>query len=406
MTSAPAEGRWGRDPEVRKLEGPQHRPPAEMPRDLEGMTALRSGSSGVPAAEVLAQSAAPPRERTVVEGNLVEHPIWKLTNRQARPKRLMIDKETGKVLLDPETRRPREYVDPDDYTQVFELGPNPADPQKRRQLVIKADVHAGFPTVHAFRVLVVIVERAHALGYASQKVPITPTHVANGLGFADPSGAHFTAIYNSLDALENVQLSYVDSYYDVTAKAVHPGRRTERLVKKCVFKLRPARRAICSAPPATRQHPPEQLEPEDYVELGDGLWASLTSGYRFAVDRPYLNSLPTETAQRLYSYLAKKDYKSRFYEERVVNIGRRLGLAKTSPSDIRASLEPACEVLLRPIGAGRKAFLRSFTFEGARALMKLVVETNREQDVDDACAVAARGRQVVEELRRRLIHRR
>jgi len=24
---------------------------------------------------------------------------------------------------------------------------------------------------------------------------------------------------------------------------------------------------------------------EDYVELGDGLWESLTSGYRFAVDR-------------------------------------------------------------------------------------------------------------------------
>jgi hypothetical protein len=163
-----------------------------------------------------------------------------------------------------------------------------------------------------------------------------------------------------------------------------------------------------SAAVSPGQAPPrvEQLEPEDYVELGDGLWSSLTSGYRFAVDRPYLNSLPTETAQRLYSYLAKKDYKSRFYEERVVNIGRRLGLAKTSPSDIRASLEPACEVLLRPIGAGRKAFLRSFAFEGARAHMKLVVETNREQDVDDACAVAARGRQVVEELRRRLNNRR
>ncbi len=189
------------------------------------MTAPRSDSAVTQAAEAFARIAAPPRERTVVEGNLVEHPIWKLTNRQARPKRLMVDKETGKVLLDYETRKPREYIDPDDYTQVFDLGPDPADPRKRRQLVIKADVHAGFPTVHAFRVLVVIVERAHALGYASQKVPILPTHIANGLGIDDPSGAHFTAIYNSLDALENVQLSYVDSYYDVTAKTVHFGRR-------------------------------------------------------------------------------------------------------------------------------------------------------------------------------------
>jgi len=134
----------------------------------------------------------------------------------------------------------------------------------------------------------------------------------------------------------------------------------------------------------------------------NGLWRSLTSGYRFAVDRTYLNSLPTETAQRLYSYFTKKDYKSRFYEERVVGLGRRLGLAKTAPSDIRASLEPACEALLQPIGAERKAFLRAFSFEGTRAQMKLVIETSREQDVDDACAVAERGRQVVEELRKRL----
>jgi hypothetical protein len=75
----------------------------------------------------------------------------------------------------------------------------------------------------------------------------------------------------------------------------------------------------------------DAIEPEDYVELGDGLWRSLTSGYRFAVDRTYLNSLPTETAQRLYSYFTKKDYKSRFYEERVVGLGRR----SASPLDCR-----------------------------------------------------------------------
>jgi len=96
-------------------------------------------------------SAVPPRERTVVEGNIVEHPIWNLSNRQARPKRLMVDAETGKVLVDPRTLKPREYVDPADYTQEFDLGPDPSDGSKRRQLVIKADVHAGFPTVHALR---------------------------------------------------------------------------------------------------------------------------------------------------------------------------------------------------------------------------------------------------------------
>jgi len=204
---------------------------------------------------------------------------------------------------------------------------------------------------------------------------------------------------------------------------VHPGRRTERLVKKSVFKLHLSERArdaraprqdlgadsVASAGTSCAVHQQrlgDAIEPEDYVELGDGLWRSLTSGYRFAVDRTYLNSLPTETAQRLYSYFTKKDYKSRFYEERVVGLGRRLGLAKAAPSDIRASLEPACEVLLQPIGAERKAFLRAFSFEGARAQMKLVIETNREQDVDNAGAIAERGRQVVEELRKRLSNRR
>ena len=92
---------------------------------------------------------APPRERTVIEGNIVEHPIWRVSNPQDRPKRLMVDKETGKVLVDPGTMKPREYVDPEDYTQVIDLVPAPSDPRKRRQLVITADLHARFPTVHA-----------------------------------------------------------------------------------------------------------------------------------------------------------------------------------------------------------------------------------------------------------------
>jgi hypothetical protein len=182
----------------------------------------------------------------------------------------------------------------------------------------------------------------------------------------------------------------------VRAKAVHPGRRTERLVKKTVFELRPRQRASAARP--VEDGTVTTTDPEDYVELGDGLCESLTSGYRFAVDRAYLNGLDTDLAQRLYSYPAKKkDNRSRFYEESVVRIGRRLGLVKTSPSAIRSSLEPACEILKRPSGSDRKAFLRSFAFDGERSAMKLVVETNREADAIDA----DRGREVIEELARR-----
>ncbi len=53
--------------------------------------------------------------------------------------------------------------------------------------------------------------------------------------------------------------------------------------------------------------------------------------------------------------------------------------------------------LLEPLGDERKAFLRAFSFEGNRGSMKLVVESNREQDV----AAPGAGRQVVAQLRRK-----
>jgi hypothetical protein len=161
-----------------------------------------------------------------------------------------------------------------------------------------------------------------------------------------------------------------------------------------------------TSPQVQPEFPDGSAESENYVELGDGLWLSLTSGYRFAVDRPYLNALPTETAQRLYSYLAKKDYKSRFYEERVVSIGRRLGLSKTIPADIRASLEPACKALQQPLGSDRKVFLRDFLFQGSRGDMKLLVETNRERDLMCDEQVATQRAQQIRELRSKLANSR
>jgi hypothetical protein len=356
----------------------------------------------------------PPRERTVVEGNIVEHPIWKLTNRQAKPLRTMVDKETGKVLVDPKTGRPEQYADPADYTLDIDLGSAPDDARKRRRLHITASVHHGFPTVFAFRVLVVIVEKAHALNYASQKVEITPTEIVKGLGIEKRGGSTYRGIYDALNALESVELCYVDTYYDITSKRVTPGRRTERLVKKSVFKATrdddaPPPRSLTLAglelpefPDAPPAPPAAPQEPENFVELGDGLWLSLTSGYRFPVDREYLNDLPNELTQRVYSYLTKKDGASQRYEENIVSLGRRLGLSKTTPSDIRDSLEPALAVLATPRGPARKVFLLSHAFVGQRAEMKLVAVTNREADFETAEAAAARRAADLRALKARL----
>lgn len=191
-------------------------------------------------------------------------------------------------------------------------------------------------------------------------------------------------------------------------KGIYPGRRTERLVKKSAFKSKrgqmPGERTdglanalvplagvlppLASGVQVVQGHPPP--DPEEYVELGDGLWNSLVHGYRFPVDREYLNRLPTETVQRLYVYLSKKDRDSAFYEERIILLGRKLGLAKLAPSHILEVLKPACSVLLTPLAPDGKHFLRSFEFTGERADTILKVETNREEDFDSEQRLAKR----------------
>jgi len=348
---------------------------------------------------------SPPRERTVVEGNVVEHPIWKLSNRYAKPMRKVLD-EHGELVLDAKTKKPVLIQNVEDYTRTIDLGLDPHDARKRRALVITASLHFGYPTVYAFRILVVIVEKAHALKYASQKIEITPTEITKGLGITKPGGTDYRNIYDALNALENMSLVYVDTYWDITSKRVHPGRRTERLIKKSVFK---ATRE--ESQPVTMPFPgipaPEQkmgalgaeadAEPENYVELGDGIWLSLKAGYRFTVDRDYLNRLGDETTQRLYTYLAKKDRDSPFYNEHVVNVGRRLGLAKTRPSAITAILRRTCEHLQTPLEPDGKAFLKWFDFKGKGKEQMLFLETSCPGDVG---ALEQQARERAEQLAR------
>jgi hypothetical protein len=352
----------------------------------------------------------PPRERTVVEGNIVEHPIWRLTNRQAKPLRNMIDEETGKVLVDKVTGKPRQYPEPTDYTIEIDLGPVPEDARKRRQLKVRASVHHGYPTVFAFRVLVVLIEKADSVGYVSQKVEITPTEIARGLGIDQPGGSRYDAIYAALNALEGVELCYVDTYYDISAKRVTPGRRTERLVKKSVFKATREDPSPSLTLPGVEPAPVGKVvstpnidgtaDPENYVELGDGLWASLTAGYRFGIDREYLNDLPTELSQRLYSYLAKKDRSGR-WEENLIGLGRRLGLSKLAPAHIREAVEPALVLLETPCGPTGKVFVRSHQFLGQRSATKLIVVTNGEAEVAAAQAAAEERHAQIQALRER-----
>jgi predicted nucleotidyltransferase len=182
-------------------------------------------------------------------------------------------------------------------------------------------------------------------------------------------------------ALSDTVFEFRDTWYDRKVRSQHPGVRRIRLIVGSSF--RPESR--CQSDAATLLL--SFAHQEQYVELGAELFESLKEQYRVLVDLDYINALPTDTARRLYSYLTKRDGKEgdarSEYSENLVSLAKKLPLAKTSPSAIRDTLEPALAVLSRPLEGSRKQFLTGFRFDGARAETKLTVFFGGGQSLRD-----------------------
>jgi hypothetical protein len=253
--------------------------------------------------------AKKPHETSIAEGNLAEFPIFVLTNHEARPKAL------------------------EAYNKTITLGTDVVDGVARtRTVVVNAMPAHGFPTMFASLVLHAIFEQARNQGLVSPRVHIGRCQIARRLGYLRPSKKDYLQIERACEALRSVELKFTHAWHD-RARGRLPDVHIEGILSAIHFE-------------------DERLtlgeegngQPRSWVKLSDSVFESLRSKYFYPVDLDYTVALRSPLAQRLYLYLTKKDRQGQ-YVEGLKHIAKKLGLAKTSPSAILASLGPALDQL-------------------------------------------------------------
>jgi hypothetical protein len=275
-------------------------------------------------------------ETAVAEGNVLEHPIFKLSNKEARPHRGK-DKSGNYLRVE------------GDYTTQHVLSPG-------SRVVIEASIQHGYPTVFGMRVLLAIIEKSRSLGFPARRVPITMAEIARSLGEPEAGGRLYKLIKHAVATLNSLRLAFENAWYDTATKTTVMNTGAEHIIT-----------AYSLGGP--KGGPQQQLSfgyTEDFVELGERLFESLRAGYRIGVDLDYLNALRSSTAQRLYAYLTKKDGGGRAqYSENLISLAGKLPLGPRFPSQIRRIIEPALRELERPQEKGRKCFLSQHYFESS-----------------------------------------
>jgi hypothetical protein len=257
----------------------------------------------------LPELAKKPQESSIAEGNLAEFPIFVLTNHEARPKAL------------------------DAYSKTIRLGTDVIDGVARtRTVVVNAMPAHGFPTMFGSLVLHAIFEQARNQGLASPVVHIGRCQIARRLGYARPGKKDYLQIERACEVLRSVELKFTNAWHD-RGRGRLPDVHIEGILTAVHFE------------DERLAHEEERNDrPRSWVKLSDLVFESLRSKYFYPVDLDYTVALRSPLAQRLYLYLTKKDRQGQ-YVERLKHIGKKLGPAKTSPSAILDSLDPALELL-------------------------------------------------------------
>lgn len=277
-------------------------------------------------------------ETSVSEGNILEHPLFKLSNKEAKPTR------AGGLL------------DRSDYRSEHRLG-------EGIRIVIEADMHHGYPTVFGLRVLLAVLEKGRTLGFPARRVPITRAEIARSIGYEEYGGRQYKLITEAILTLHKLTVLFENAWYDKSIGATVTGLKPEHLITD--FYL------------GNTKGDAQQLNfayNEEFVELGERLYESLRAGYRIGVDLDYLNKLGSPTAQRLYSYLTKKDGDGRTsYTETMMSIARKLPIAPLPASHIKRILERALGELEQPCARDGKKFLEGHSFSGKGSDASLTV---------------------------------
>lgn len=308
-------------------------------------------------------------ERAIAEGNILEYPIFKLSNKEARP--YYGRDEQGNPLY-----REQDYKFAYEYLEPGEAGP------VQRRVEIEVDMHSGFPTMFAYNVLIVILEKFAEDGFRQPRVPITRYEICRRLGMTKFAGAQYGYIDDAVRALSGLKAVFTDAWVDFPAKAespppteagaakrargkTHTGVRLERIIKDYQFQKESERQ-------------PQLPNLDSWVELGTGILNNLRNGYRIGQDLAYLNELRemrAMTAMRLYAYLSKKDASGRrHYEENVGRLAKKLPLSSTKIAELKRILVPALNVLAAPmVKLGGRRFLQEHYWTGSGSDTKLNV---------------------------------
>lgn len=259
-----------------------------------------------------------PAESAISEGNLAENPIFVLSNKDAKPP----------IGLGADGK-----PDLSEYTRSIFVGKSQLDGREiERSVTLKANPQFGFPTMFAYRLLIAIIDECRKTNFQSPLVYINRNELAQRLGNKKPGKSDYLDIQNALEAMRTLSLQFSDTWYDKKK-----GQRGNILCEGLIagFRFVDDRQATLPLPGF------KGIDPKrSYVKLSDVLFASLRENYFHGVDLDYMNALKSPLAQRLYAYLAKKDYRKQSYSEDIRLLASKLNLKKRSPSAIWDMLEP------------------------------------------------------------------
>lgn len=322
-----------------------------------------------------------PAEGEISEGNLAENPIFVLSNKDARPVRK--DPNDPKNVL----------VNLEDYKRDLDVGEVELQDGRlvRRKLSLTANPQFGFPTVFAYRVLLILCDEAKKQSrFENPVVYISRYEIATRLGYKKPGKQVYDDITNALNAMRTLNLTFEYAWYarapaaagdageaTKAASAIElsdtdarsgpvPNVRTDGLIANFAF-VDDRQRALDldgAGAEASRSH----------VKLADLLVNSLRRGYYNGIDLDYVNVLKSPLAQSLYIYLAKKDG-GPVYKESLRKIAAKLNLAKRAPSQIWEALEPSLRLLCEPLdlhnGLRPRRFIESFNLDKAKGVVHI-----------------------------------
>lgn len=281
-----------------------------------------------------AQKVRRPVESAISEGNLVENPIFVLTNKEARP--------LGK----------NGEVHPADYTRTLMITTSESSGHTvEKSIVISAHQKYGFPTMFAYRILIALFDEAKKKNFSDPVIHISRNELAKRIGYDIPGSKVYADISNALNALRTLNIEYRNTWYE-KGSGRHPGKEScAGLISEYNFEDERL---------AEKPAPGSPIQIGSWIRISDLIFNSLRAGYYNGVDLQYMNAVKkSPLAVRLYAYLAKKDVRG-VYTENLKGLAAKLNLKRKAPSAIYKDLAPALDLLASAMPVGKLDEQRKF----------------------------------------------